>query len=167
MKYNIKQVKSIGLQNNNFHLRNKIGLDKAYKAKSGTHVEDDVMYIAGTRNKRDIWDDITKLPFWGKTSKVDRYKSAEQVLKENPQIKSLVGHSLASSVSAELQKQYPNRQLNLKALYGSPFIDFGFQKHENRYRHKFDPVSILDRGSQVVDLRLVGPLTAHSYDKYE
>ena len=98
MKYNIKQVKSIGLQNNDFHLRNKIGLDKAYKCKSGTHVEDDVMYIAGTRNLQDWYDDITKLPFWGKTSKADRYKSAEQVLKDNPQIKSLVGHSLSSSV---------------------------------------------------------------------
>ena len=55
MKYKnqIPSVKSIGLQNN-FHY-NKLGLDKAYASKSGTHVENDVMYIAGTRNMREIF----------------------------------------------------------------------------------------------------------------
>ena len=124
------------------------------------------MYIAGTRNKQDWYDDFTKLPFWGSTTKADRYKSAEQVLKDNPQIKSLVGHSLSSSVSAELQKQYPDRQLNLKALYGSPFVDFGFQKKtENRYRHLGDFVSVLDRNNQVIGGSF-NPIAAHGYDKY-
>ncbi len=78
MKYKkqIPQVKSIGLQNN-FHYNNKLGLDKAYASKSGTHVENDVMYIAGTRNMRDFYDDITKLPF-GQTKHAQRYKDADR-----------------------------------------------------------------------------------------
>ena len=77
-----------------------MGLDKAYASKSGTHVENDVMYIAGTRNMRDFYDDITKLPF-GQTKHAQRYKDAEKALKDNPQVKQFVGHSLASSVSDE------------------------------------------------------------------
>ena len=167
MKYKtqIPQVKSIGLQNN-FHYNNKLGLDKAYSSKSGTHVENDVMYIAGTRNMRDVYDDITKLPF-GLTKHAQRYKDAEQVLKDNPQVKQFVGHSLASSVSDELRKQHPDKNLELKALYGSPFIDLGFKQHENRFRHKFDPISMLDRGANTVDLGLVHPLKAHGYDQYD
>ena len=167
MKYKQKkpQLKQVEFNDNDFHLRNKIGLDKAYAAESATHIEGDTLYIAGTRNKRDVWDDITKLPF-GLTKYANRYKQAKEVLDENPQIKNLVGHSLASSVSDELRKQNPDRELNLKALYGSPFIDLGFTKHDNRYRHKFDPVSFLDRGSKTVDLGLVNPLTAHSYSDY-
>ena len=168
MKYKkqIPQVKNIGLQNN-FHHNNKLGLDKAYAAASGTHIEGNTMYIAGTRNLRDIYDDITKLPFWGSTKHAHRYKQAKEVLDENPQIKNLVGHSLASSVSDELRKENPDRDLNLKALYGSPFVDLGFTKHENRWRHPGDFISMLDRGAKTVDLGLVSPLTAHSYDQYD
>ena len=166
MKYNKQtpHVKNIGLQNN-FHNINKIGLTKAYAADSATYIDGDTLYIAGTRNMRDRYDDITKLPF-GLTKHSHRYKQAEDVLKDNPQIKNLVGHSLSSAVSVELTKQHPEKNLELKALYASPFIDFGSKTHDNRYRHKFDPISLLDKGSKTVDIGLVNPLKAHSYDHY-
>ena len=166
MKYNnnIPLIKNIGLQNN-FHNINKVGLSKAYAADSATHIDGDTMYIAGTRNMRDWYDDFTKLPF-GLTKHAHRYKQAEDVLKANPQVKNLVGHSLSSAVSVELTKQHPEKQLELKALYASPFVDFGSKTHENRYRHSWDPISALDRGSKVVDIGLVNPLKAHSYDNY-
>ena len=166
MKYNKQttQVKNIGLQNN-FHNINKIGLTKAYAADNATHVEGDTMYIAGTRNMRDWYDNFTKLPF-GLTKHAHRYKQAEEVLKENPQVKNIVGHSLASSVSVELTKQHPEKNLELKALYASPFIDFGSKTHDNRYRHSGDVISMFDRGSKTVDIGLVNPLKAHSYDHY-
>ena len=166
MKYNKQtpQVKNIGLQNN-FHNINKIGLTKAYAAYNATHIEGDTMYIAGTRNMRDWYDNFTKLPF-GLTKHADRYKDAEQALRENPQVKNIVGHSLASSVSVELTKQHPEKNLELKALYASPFIDFGNKTHDNRYRHKYDIIAMFDRGSKTVDIGLVNPLKAHSYDHY-
>ena len=135
MKYNkqIPQVKNIGLQNN-FHYHNKLGLDKAYASNKSTYIDGDTLYIAGTKSSKDWYDNFTKLPF-GLTKHADRYKDAENALKENPQIKNLVTHSLGSSVGVELTKQHPDKQLELKALYGSPFVDFTGQKHENRYRH--------------------------------
>ena len=166
MKYTnqIPKVKNIGLQNN-FHYHNKLGLDKAYASDTATHIDGDTLYIAGTRNFRDVYDDITKLPF-GLTKHADRYRQAEEVLKENPNVKKLVGHSLSSAVSDELRKAHPDRNLEIKAMYGSPFVQLSGDKHENRFRHRFDPISILDRGSKTVDLGLVSPLTAHGYSDY-
>ena len=166
MKYNKQtpQVKNIGLQNN-FHNINKIGLTKAYESHKSTYVDGHTLYIAGTKGLKDWYDHFTKLPF-GLTKHADRYKDAEKALKENPQVKNIVGHSLASSVSVELTKQHPEKNLELKALYASPFIDFGSKTHENRYRHSGDVISIFDKGSKTVDIGLVNPLKAHSYDHY-
>ena len=83
----------------------------------------------------------------------------------NPQVENLIGHSLGSAVSDELSKRNEDKRLKT-TLYGSPFVDFTGKQSDNRFRHKFDPVSILDRGSKTVDLGLVDPLTAHGYDGY-
>ena len=111
MKYNkkIQQVENIGLQKN-FHKINQSGLNKAYASNTATHIDGDTMYIAGTRNMRDWYDDFTKLPF-GLTKYAHRYKQADEVLKQNPQVKKMVGHSLSTSVSDELRKQHPEKQL--------------------------------------------------------
>jgi hypothetical protein len=62
------------------------------------------MYIAGTSNFRDVWDDL-KIPF-NLTSNSQRYEQAEQVLKENPNIKTIIGHSLGGAVTLELNKNH-------------------------------------------------------------
>ena len=125
MKYNkqIPLIKNMGLQTI-FHKINQSGLNKAYASDTATHVDGDTMHIAGTCNMRDWYDDFTKLPF-GLTKYAHKYKQADEVLKQNPQITKLVGHSLSTSVSDELRKQHTEKQLELKALYASPFIDFG------------------------------------------
>ena len=74
---------------------------------------------------------------------------------------------MASSVSDELRKQHPDKNYKLKALYGSPFIDLGFEQHENRFRTSGDFISMLDRGAKTVNLGLVNPLKAHGYDQYD
>ena len=167
MRYNkqIRQVKNIGLQNN-FHSTNTIGLRKAYESNKSTYVEGDTLFVAGTKGLKDWYDDFTKLPF-GLTKYADRYKDAENALRENPKVTKLVGHSLGSSVSVELTKQHPDKQLELKALYASPFIDSGSKTHENRFRHKYDVISLLDRGAKTVDIGLVNPLQSHSYLGYD
>ena len=87
-------------------------------------------------------------------------------MKSNPQVKNLVAHSLGSSVAVELTKQHAYINLELKALYASPSIDSGSKTDANRYRHSWDPISMLDRGSKTVDIGLVNPLTAHGYSNY-
>jgi len=166
MKYknNIPQIKNIGLQNNCHHT-NKIGLAKAYQSNKSTYVDGDTMYIAGTKTAKKWYDDFIKLLFH-LTKNADRYKDAENALRANPQVKNLVAHSLGSSVAVELTKQNEYKNLELKALYASPFIDSGSKTHENRYRHSWDLISMLDRGSKSVDIGLVNPLKAHGYDNY-
>ena len=166
MKYNnhIPQVKNIGLQND-FHHTNKLGLAKAYQSNKSTYVDGDTMYIAGTKTAKDWYGNFTKLHF-NLTKNADRYKDAENALRANPQVKNLVAHSLGSSVAVELTKQNEYTNLNVKALYASPFIDSGTKTHENRYRHSWDVISMLDRGAKSVNIGLVDPLKSHSYDNY-
>jgi len=166
MKYNnkiIPLVKNVGFSSN-FHNTNKLGLSKAYASNESTHVDGENMYIAGTKTMRDVFSDWVKIPL-GLTRYSQRYKEAEKVLAANPQVKNLIGHSLGSAVSDELSKRNEDKQLKT-TLYGSPFVDFTGKQSDNRYRHNFDPVSIMDRGSKTVDLGLVSPLTAHGYDGY-
>ena len=166
MKYNAKipLVKNVGF-GNNFHNINKLGLSKAYASDNSIHIDGETLYIAGTKTMRDVFSDWIKIQL-GLTRYSKRYKEAEDVLKANPQVKNLIGHSLSSAVPDELRKAHPDRNLEIKAMYGSPFVDFTGKQSENRWRHKFDPVSILDRGSKTVDLGLVSPLEAHGYDGY-
>ena len=165
MKYNTKipLVKNVGFSSN-FHNTNKLGLSKAYASDNSTHIDGDTLFIAGTKTARDVFSDWIKIPL-GLTRYSKRYKEAEDVLKANPQVKNLIGHSLGSAVSDELSKRNEDKQLKT-TLYGSPFVDFTGKQSETRFRHKFDPVSILDRGSKTVDLGLVSPLKAHGYDGY-
>jgi hypothetical protein len=166
MKYNTKiipLVKNVGF-GINFHNINKLGLSKAYASDNSTHIDGDTLFIAGTKTYQDVFSDWIKIPL-GLTRYSKRYKEAEDVLKANPQVKNLIGHSLGSAVSDELSKRNEDKQLKT-TLYGSPFVDFTGKQSENRWRHKFDPISILDRGSKTVDLGLVDPLTAHGYDQY-
>ena len=108
----IPDAKTIGFNNNNnFHKLNEIGLNKAYN-NNKIHVDGDTLFIAGTSNLKDAYDDITKIPFYGSTMDSTRYDQAKTVLDSNPHIKNLVGHSLGGSVSLEIQK----KMLNTKQL---------------------------------------------------
>ena len=61
-----------------FRERNKIGLDKVYKADNKTYVEGNTMYVAGTdpTDPQDIWDDL-KIPLH-LTRFSHRYEQAEK-----------------------------------------------------------------------------------------
>lgn len=124
------------------------GLERAYK-DGDTHVHGKTMYVAGSHTLQDWWDDVTKIPVWGDLRESARYKAAEKVLRENPQVEDIVGHSLGGSVVLELQKQYGDRGLKSRT-YGAPVLDFTSPLDNTkveRYRNYLDPVSIFDRGA--------------------
>ena len=153
-------MKNIGFTNM-LHQRNKIGLDHAYGSKNKISIKDDTMFIAGTSNSRDVWDDF-KIPL-GLTKFSQRYQDADNLLKNNPQVKKVVGHSLAGSVSLELQKRHPSKDLDV-TTYGAPVLQMGGQKYK-RFRKSGDLISGLDDGALTYK-GSVNPAGAHTYSGY-
>ena len=146
------------------------GLSKAYDSPNSIYVDDNRMYIAGTHNFRDAWDDLSKIPFWGDVRNSERYQQAETSLKDNPQVDTVIGHSLGSSVGQELNKQNDNK-FNSR-FYGSPFIDFSFSRDpkNQRYRHPGDFISMFDTGAlneeESTNYELINPHTFSGYPDY-
>ena len=156
----IPYTKHIGFNNNNnFHKLNSDGLNKAYNNNNKIHVENDTLYIAGTSNLKDVYDDITTIPVWGNIKDSTRYNQAKTALDFNPNITKIIGHSLGGSVALEFQKN--NAKYNT-TTYGAPVLQFDTQKGQ-RYRFPFDPVSYMDRGAITVDKFNINP---HSYSNY-
>ena len=122
------------------------------------------MYVAGTDNLQDVYDDITKVPKWGYITDSARYNMVKPVLDKHPQIKKLVGHSLSGIVALRLQKEMPERDFEV-TTYGAPV--FGYWSGKNtRYKHQFDPISMFDMGAKITPIASVNPLTLHSYKGY-
>ena len=142
------------------HKINEIGLKKAYNNHRGIHIDNDTMFIAGTRNFRDVYDDVTKIPVWGDLKNSKRYRDVEEEIKANPNVKKLIGHSLAGSVALEFEK---NNKGYETTTYGAPV--FGGFEGRDRFRHRNDPISAFDFGAKSVGFSF-NPLTAHSYKNY-
>ena len=152
-------------ERNEFHKDNAYFLDLAYKNKLNYYyIKGDTMYIAGTDNMTDVYDDITKVPKWGYLTDSARYNHVKPVLDKHPQIKKLVGHSLSGIVALRLQKEMPERDFEV-TTYGAPV--FGYWSGKNtRYKHQFDPISMFDMGAKITPIASVNPLTLHSYKGY-
>ena len=83
----IPYTKPIGFSNNNnFHKLNEYGLNKAYNNTNKIYVQGDSLYVAGTSNFKDVYDDITKIPFYGDIKNSTRYAQAKTALDLNPNI---------------------------------------------------------------------------------
>ena len=162
MKYHqgIPKSKHVGF-NHNFHKINEIGLQKAYNTNKGIHIDNDTMFIAGTRNFRDVYDDVTKIPVWGDLKNSKRYRDVEEEIKANPNVKKLVGHSLAGSVALEFEK---NNKGYETTTYGAPVFQLS-SNAGNRFRHRNDAISAFDFGAKNIGFNL-NPLKAHSYQNY-
>jgi hypothetical protein len=124
----------------------KEGLDKAYGRAEQVYVNGDTLYVAGTSNKQDAWDDL-KIPT-EKTSWAQRYKDANALLAKNPQVSNLVGHSLGGSAVLEFQKNHGEKTFKTNT-YGAPVASLTApdNKESHRYRNYGDPVSLFDRGA--------------------
>ncbi len=99
-------------------LEDKVGLDRAYQ-QGDSYTRNSTMYVAGSHTARDWYDDVTKIPFWGDVKNSERYQQADKMLTANPQVRTIVGHSLGGAVSHELQRAHPG----LKSVtYGTPSV---------------------------------------------
>ena len=81
----IGYTKTTGFNNNNnFHKLNETGLYNAYNNINKVHVDGDTLYVAGTSNLNDVYDDISKIPFYGNLKDSTRYNQAKTALDSNP-----------------------------------------------------------------------------------
>ncbi len=117
------------------------------------------MYIAGTKDTQDVWDDLT-IPF-NQTDKTLRYKNAIKLLDVNPDVTNFVGHNLGGATALEIQKNLKCQNYNVNT-YGAPVASS--TNSGNRYRNKYDPVSILDSGAQT---SINVGLNPHTYDNVD
>ena len=152
------------------------GLSKAYESPNKIFINNNKMYIAGTSNLQDVWDDL-KIPFH-LTRYSKRYEDADKVLREHPEVDSLIGHSLGGAVVLELNKN--NNEKFDTTTYGAPVFQTDDKNKGKRYRHTLDPISMFDQGSNTIPLNIedllnpyshpaidvLDPLKNHSYNGY-
>ena len=163
-----------------FHQLNEEGLDRAYNNKfTYTDIQGDTLFIGGTQNVQDVYDDVRHVPWWGDMKQTQRYKDCELILKKNPQVKHLVSHSLGGSVALALQKNHPDKKYTV-VTYGAPVIgmldpfrgDAKVQRFKHIGRDKegenigTDPISSFDMFANEVPINSMNPLTLHSYKGY-
>ena len=158
----IPYTKAVGFRNNNnFHKLNESGLNKAYNNHNKIHVEGDTMYIGGTSNLKDVYDDVVSIPIWGSIKNSTRYKQAKTALDNDNNITKLVGHSLGGSIALEFEKdnaKYASTTYGAPVLQGNPLLK------GNRFRFKNDLVSMFDMGAITVNDGF--RLNPHSYSNY-
>jgi hypothetical protein len=130
------------------------GMQKAYSDTTYPGVYYDqstrTMYVKGTVDGTDWWDDFTKVPVWGDLRDSRRYKDAElayrDLLRRGYPIDRVVGHSLGGSIALQEQE---DKNIDFSRTFGAPVFDLNpfHRGTQERYRHPLDPVSILDRGA--------------------
>lgn len=161
-----------------FHAYNKQGLDKAYADDKGLYYDKDkqTLFVAGTKYDtiqhaiEDVGDDLFKLPFYN-TKNSTRYKDADNFISSLPEnsVKTLVGHSLGSSVINELQSQHyeENKPLKYRTItYGAPNLSLStVNKQSMNFRHEGDFISGLDNSGLTIDSD-IDPIKAHDYGGY-
>ena len=177
--YNDKDMRNIM----NPNITDKVGLEKAYSLPERLYVHNNTMYVAGTSRPSDVLDDLA-LPFH-MTKYTNKYKETDALLSQHPEVTNIVGHSLGSAVTHELQFQHPEKNYTSNT-YGVPtWSNSGDPTGSSRYRNYGDPVSVLDRGSNMnfkpsvitkffeglplgLDHALLNSsLEAHSYDNFD
>jgi pimeloyl-ACP methyl ester carboxylesterase len=148
------------------NISDREGLNRATASSDKLYVHGDTLFVAGTSSWQDAWDDL-KIPFH-QTWRAQRYIDADRVLKNNPQIKNLVGHSLGGAVVLELQNDHPDKTFKTDT-YGAPeaSITGPDDKDNHRYRNFMDPISFLDRGAASTNQITLNPLQAHSYENFD
>ena len=160
------------LSSNERYLTDTQGLKLAYENPDGIYRNGSQLYIAGTKDPIDFWDDV-KLPFY-QTRNTKRYKDVDKFIKDGnievdgkklTGISDVISHSLGSAVSQQINNDYGN--IFRSRSYGSPFVSN--QRPEDvktnlRIRGSLDPVSMFDGGSITIPKGSLNPLYNHSYE---
>ena len=155
-----KEVRNI--QNKN-KIEDRRGLWNAYDSPAGLYKTGSTLYIAGTGGKdgsltRDIMDDLLLVPTRN-IKHSEKYQDVMKYLKENPDVKRLVSHSLASAVVNHINKEMPDKYTS--TTYATPTIKRRRKGKQDPkrldYRNPSDVVSMLDGYAETSNLKEPNP----------
>ena len=147
------------------------GLRLAYESPNRIYRNGSILYIAGTKDPIDFYDDL-KLPFY-QTRNTKRYKDVDKFIqddaieidgKKHYGITDVISHSLGSAVGQQINTDYGN--IFRSRSYGSPFVSTQRPDETGtnlRIRKAGDPVSMFDKGSITLNRGTLDPLQNHSY----
>jgi hypothetical protein len=135
-----------------FHKTNEDGIKHAYESPEGFYKNDNTLFLAGTKDMEDV-KDWAKIPFGNfKDSKI--YRNADEVLKNDNNIDTVVGHSAGGSAALEFEKNYENRNIH-SVTYSAPVFErldpekvMNIDKAPLRFTHSGDVVSMFDMNAQ-------------------
>ena len=147
------------------------GLRLAYESPNRMYRNGSILYIAGTKDPIDFWDDL-KLPFYH-TRNTKRYKDVDKFIKDDAieidgkkhyGVTDIISHSLGSAVGQQINNDYGN--IFRSRSYGSPFVSG--QRPEDtgtnlRIRKSGGPVSMFDKGSITLNREHWTLFQNHSY----
>ena len=147
------------------------GLRLAYESPDRMYRNGSILYIAGTKDPIDFYDDL-KLPFY-QTRNTKRYKDVDKFIqdeaieidgKKHYGVTDIISHSLGSAVGQQINNDYGN--IFRSRSYGSPFASN--QKPEDtgnnlRIRKAGDPVSMFDNGAINLNRSSLNPFDNHRY----
>ena len=97
----VEPIVPVGPKNSG--LSDSEGLSKAYSSPNAIYIDGNKAYVAGTRSAGEAFRDWGKIATWN-TTHIERYGQLTDALKNNPQVDTIIGHSLGSSAVAELQR---------------------------------------------------------------
>ena len=161
-----KEVRNIQSKNK---IEDRQGLSNAYSSPNGLYKTGSTLYIGGTGAKdgsinRDIMDDLLLVPTRN-IKHSEKYQDVIKYLNKNPDVKRLVGHSLASAVINKINEDMPDRFSS--TTYATPTIKRKRKgKQDPRrldYKNRGDVVAMLDGYAEVSDFKELNPLVAHTY----
>ena len=147
------------------------GLRLAYESPDRMYRNGSILYIAGTKDPIDFWDDL-KLPFY-QTRNTKRYKDVDKFIKDDAieidgkkhyGVTDIIAHSLGSAVGQQINNDYGN--IFRSRSYGSPFVSGQRQEGTGtnpRIRKSGDVVSMFDNGAINLNRSSLNPLDNHSY----
>lgn len=135
------------------------GLTASYNSPNNMYIHNKTLFISGTHSVGDVFTDLT-IPFH-LLPYTQRYIDADNILKKNKYIDTIVSHSLGSAIAAILIQE---PQIKQGRSYGAPTV-FAHKKLKS-FRHYGDPVSISNRvaGDSETNLFIGNP---HSYEGFE
>ena len=147
------------------------GLRLAYESPNRMYRNGSILYIAGTKDPIDFYDDL-KLPFY-QTRNTKRYKDVDKLIKDEAieidgkkhyGVTDIIAHSLGSAVGQQINNDYGN--IFRSRSYGSPFVSN--QKPEDtgnnlRIRKAGDVVSMFDNGAIKLNRSSLNPFDNHRY----